>query len=182
MGKQGCSGAGMVEYGDMGMQGIWGAGLEECSVLGLPRVQGDGDTQGWRCSACEDTGMQGHSCRPVRCRGGTSGAPHLLCSPKHAGEAGDGEVGHVVGWLLAQAQLTQQLPHHWRQLEPVACGREKEGGDTTIPMTLDSSGVLGWGRGCPRLPEKPAPMTMLLNLGCRSRMKSSSGVFWGARV
>lgn len=52
-------------------------------------------------------------------------------------------MGHVVGWLLTQAQLTQQLPHHWRQLEAMAYGKEREGGHTTIPMTLDSSGVLG---------------------------------------
>lgn len=45
----------MMEYGDIGMQGIWGAGLEVCSVLGVPRVQGDGDTQGWRCTGCGDT-------------------------------------------------------------------------------------------------------------------------------
>lgn len=40
---------------------------------------------------------------------------------------------------------------------------------------------------CPRypqggqdLPEKPAPMMILLYLGCWSRMKSPSGVFWGS--
>lgn len=169
----GCGEAGYQDAGMWGSKaaavlGWWNMGTWGCRVSGV---------RGWRSAACWDSPgcreMEIHrdggavrvrtlgcrdSCRPVRCCGGTSGASHLRCSPKHAGEAGDGEVGHVVGWLLAQAQLTQQLPHHWRQLEPVACGREKEGGDTTIPMTLDSSGMLDWGRGCPRLPEKPAPM------------------------
>lgn len=91
-----------------------------------------------------DAGTPG--CRDtVQCRGGTSGALHLLGSPKHAGETADGKVGHVVGWLLAQAQLTQQFSHHWCQLEPMACGKEREGGGTTNPMTPDSSGVQDWG-------------------------------------
>lgn len=55
VGKQGCKGAGMVEYGDIGMQDIWGVGLEDCSMLGVPRVQGDDDTWGWRCTGY--TGM-----------------------------------------------------------------------------------------------------------------------------
>lgn len=47
-----------------GMQDIWGCGLG--GVQRVPGVQGDGDTWGWRCTGCEDTGMQGHSCRPVQ--------------------------------------------------------------------------------------------------------------------
>lgn len=51
-------------------------------------------------------------------------------------------------------------------------------GDTGTPIVLTSSGVPG--EVCSCLPEKPAPMMMLLNLGCWSRMKSSSGVFCGS--
>lgn len=161
------------------MEGCWGAAYRDTSM------QGDGDT--WGCGdadtlGCKDTGMQGQSCRPARCHAGTAGALHLQRSPEHAGEAGDGEGGRAVGRLLTQAQLTQQLPHHRRQLEPVACGEERvAGGVQPPPWSQPALGCWGGGRaGCPRLPEKPAPMMMLLNLGCLSRMKSSSGVFWGS--
>lgn len=101
---------------------------------------------------------------------GTAGTLHLQSSTEHTWEAADSEWGHAVGGLLTQAQLTQQLPHHWGQFEPMACGEERVGG-TAMPRVP---------QGGQDLPEKPAPMMMLLYLGCRSRMKSSSGVFWGS--
>lgn len=185
VGRQGTR---MQGYGEARMQRCWDGGRHGdarywgCRIGGVQHVGSPQGAGRWKYMKMEVYRVWGRGCRPVRCHGGTSGAPHLLCSPKHTGETSDGKVGHVVGWLLTQAQLTQQLAHHWCQLEPMACGKEREGGDTTIPTTPDSSGVQDCGVGCPPLPEKPAPMTMLLNLGCRSRMKSSSGVFWGARV
>lgn len=100
---------------------------------------------------------------------GTAGTLHLQSGTEHTWEAADGERGHAVGWLLAQAQLAQQLPHNRGQFEPMACGKERVG-DTAMPKVPQTG---------QDLPEKPAPMIILLYLGCWSRMKSSSGVFWG---
>lgn len=64
------------------------------------------------------------------------------------------------------------FPTTGASLNPWPVGRRRLGGTGQI-------WELG-GAGCPHLPEKPAPMMMLLYLGCRSRMKSPSGVFWGS--
>lgn len=95
---------------------------------------------------------------------------HLQSSTEHTWEAADGEWSHAVGWFLTQAQLAQQLPHHWGQFESMACREERAGG-TAMPKVP---------QGGQDLPEKPAPMMILLYLGCWSRMKSPSGVFWGS--
>lgn len=134
---------------------MWG-----CRVLGFQVVGMPG------CRELEVVAFWGAGIR-------TAGRKHLQRSPERTGEAADGKGGHAVGRLLAQAQLAQQLPHHRRQFEPVACGEEKLGATRPCP------GCYRGGPGAPRLPEKPAPMTMLLCLGCRSRMKSPSGVFCG---
>lgn len=153
---------------DAGIWGYGGAGVWGCRVV---RMQGagvlectDGGLLGWRgarmlgtvmetpgCWEMEvvahgDAWLQGHSCRPVRCRVGTAGALHLQRSLERPREAGDGEGGHAVGRLLVQAQLAQQLPHHRCQLEPVAYGEERVAGGawggTATPTAPASSRVI----------------------------------------
>lgn len=158
-GMEGCQDAGCWDVGMWGCRvaGVWGwrgAGVQHIGTPGCREmeIRGDADTLG-----CKDTGMQGHSCRPARSRAGTAGALHLQRSPQHTGEAGDGEGGRAVGRLLTQAQLTQQLPHHRRQLEPVACGEERvAGGGTATPMGPASSGVLGRREGWVPSPTREA--------------------------
>lgn len=80
--------------------------------------------QGWEVLAHWGVRTWDHRDTATRQCDGTPGmakGPHLQLRLEHAGEAGDGEGGHAVRRLLTQAQLTQQLPHHRRQLEPVAC-------------------------------------------------------------
>lgn len=74
------------------------------------------------------------------------------------------------------------FPTTGASLNPWPAGRRGWlGGVRPPPWAQPALGCWGGGRaGCPRLPEKPAPMMMLLNSGCLSRMKSSSGVFWGS--
>lgn len=180
----GCGDAGIWGYGDAGVWGcrvvrMQGAGVLECT---------DGGLLGWRgarmlgtvmvetpgCWEMEvvahgDAGPQGHSCRPVRCRVGTAGALHLQRSLERPGEAGDGEGGHAVGRLLAQAQLAQQLPHHWCQLEPMACGEKRVaggcGGGTATPTAPASSRVMGGTGWVPSPTREAGPNDDVAELG-----------------
>lgn len=98
----------------------WGMGMGGCRVSGFQAVKMPG------CRELEAVAFWGAGIR-------TAGCKHLQHGPEHTREAADGEGGRAVGRLLAQAQLAQQLPHHRRQLEPVACGEEKLGGTRPCP-------------------------------------------------
>lgn len=183
----GCQDAGCwdVECGDVEMQSSWGVGVEGCwgAAYQDTRMQGDGDNvrtpTHWevRIRGCRDTAAG--QCDAVRARPGPCTYSAARSTPgKRVMAKG------AVLWDGSSPRLSSHssFPTTGASLNPWPAGRRRWlGGVRPPPWSQPALGCWGGGRaGCPRLPEKPAPMMMLLNLGCLSRMKSSSGVFWGS--
>lgn len=132
---EGVPGCWVLGWWSMGMWrcrvgGVWGGRMLKCSILGHQ----DAGIWGYVGRRGNAAMLAHQDVRMLGCRNTAAGrhdavwAPHLQCSPEHSREAGDGKGSSAMGWLLTQAQLTQQLPHHWCQLEPMACGKEEVGG------------------------------------------------------